>query len=152
MRVALNMIWFGPAAGGVGRYGRELVAALLAVRPDLRLQLVVSRDVPDDLRAEPWAQDVRWDVMPVRLAGPPLHLAAQFAGLPAVALARRADVIHGLANVVPVHVPRVRSVVTLHDLIWLHEGAQWDDARAVRAVRRLALLSARGADLSLIHI
>lgn len=146
MRVALNMIWLGGRAGGVGRYARELVRAMLAERPDLRLQLVVSRDVPDDLRAEPWAQDVRWEVVPIRLCGPPWHLAAQFAGLPAVALARRADLVHGLANVVPVHIPRVRSVVTLHDLIWLHEGADWDDARAVRAVRRLSLLSARGAD------
>lgn len=153
MRVALNMIWFGPAAGGVGRYARELVGALLAARPDLRLHLVVSRDVPDDLRAEPWAQDVRWEVKPVRLSGPPFHLAAQLGALPALALARRADVIHGLANVVPVRTPRVRSVVTLLDLIWLHEGADWGDARAVRAVRRLSLRSARGADrvLALSH-
>lgn len=142
----MNMIWFGPAAGGVGRYGRELVGALLALRSDLRLHLVVSRDVPDDLRAEPWAQDVRWEVMPVRLSGPPFHLAAQFAGLPALALARRVSLVHGLANVVPVRIPRVRSVVTLLDLIWLHEGAAWGDARAVRAVRRLSLMSARGAD------
>ncbi len=146
MRVALNMIWFGPAAGGVGRYGRELVGALLAARPDLRLHLVVSRDVPDDLRAEPWAQDVRWEVMPVRLGGPPFHLAAQFAGLPALAIARRVALVHGLANVVPLRIPRVRSVVTVLDLTWLHEGAEWGDARAVRAVRRLSLRSARGAD------
>lgn len=140
------MIWFGPAAGGVGRYARELVGALLAARPDLRLHLVVSRDVPDDLRAEPWAQDVRWEVMPVRLGGPPFHLAAQFAGLPALAIARRVALVHGLANVVPLRIPRVRSVVTLLDLTWLHEGAEWGDARAVRAVRRLSLRSARGAD------
>jgi len=146
VRVALNMIWFGASAGGIGRYGRELVGALLALRPDLRLHLVVSRDVPVDLRAEPWAQDVRWEVMPVRLSGPPFHLAAQLAGLPALALARRVALVHGLANVVPVRIPRVRSVVTLHDLIWLHEGAAWGDARAVRAVRRLSLMSARGAD------
>lgn len=153
MRVALNMIWFGERAGGVGRYGRELVGALLAVRPDLRLHLVVSRDVPADLRAEPWAGDVRWEVMPVRLSGPPWHLAAQFVGLPALALARRVSVVHGLANVVPVRIPRVASVVTLLDLIWLHEGADWGDARAVRAVRRLSLRSARGADrvLALSH-
>lgn len=146
MRVALNMIWFGEQAGGIGRYGRELVGAMLALRPDLRLHLVVSRDVPGDLRAEPWAQDVRWEVMPVRLSGPPFHLAAQLAGLPALAIARRVALVHGPANVVPVHIPRVRSVVTLHDLIWLHEGAAWGDARAVRAVRRLSLMSARGAD------
>ncbi|MEJ7825905.1 MAG: glycosyltransferase family 1 protein [Solirubrobacteraceae bacterium] len=146
MRVALNMIWLGPAAGGVGRYARELVGALLALRPDLRLHLVVSRDLPDDLRAEPWARDVRWEVMPVRLTGPPFHLAAQLVGLPALALARRVALVHGLANVVPVRVPGVRTVVTLHDLIWLHEGAAWGDARAVGAVRRLSLMSARGAD------
>ena len=140
------MIWFGPAAGGVGRYARELVGALLALRPELRLHLVVSRDVPDDLRAEPWARDVRWEVMPVRLTGPPFHLAAQLAGLPALALARRVALVHGLANVVPVRIPRVRTVVTLHDLIWLHESGAWGDARAVRAVRRLSLASARGAD------
>jgi glycosyltransferase involved in cell wall biosynthesis len=146
MRVALNMIWFGEGAGGIGRYARELVGAMVALRGDLRLHCVVSRDAPADLRAEPWAADVRWEIMPVRLGGPPTHLAAQFAMLPALALARRVQLVHGLANVVPVHVPGVRTVVTLHDLIWLHEGAGWGDARAVRAVRRLALHSGRGAD------
>lgn len=140
------MIWFGERAGGVGRYARELVGAMLALRPDLRLHLVVSRDVPEDLRAEPWARDVHWEVFPVRLSGPPFHLAAQLVGLPALALARRVALVHGLANVVPVRIPRVRSVVTLHDLIWLHEGTAWGDQRAVRAVRRLSLMSARGAD------
>jgi glycosyltransferase involved in cell wall biosynthesis len=153
MRVAMNMIWLGPASGGAGRYARELIGALLALRPDLRLHLVVSRDAPEDLRAEPWAADVRWEVMPVRLSGPPFHLAAQFGGLPALAIARRVALVHGLANVVPLRIPRVRSVVTLLDLIWLHEGAAWGDARAVRAVRRLSLMSARGADrvLALSH-
>jgi glycosyltransferase involved in cell wall biosynthesis len=145
MRVALNMIWFGGAAGGAGRYGRELVAGLLAERPDLELHLVVSRDVPADLRAEPWARDVRWTVMPVRLGGPPLHLAAQLAGLPALALARRVDIVHGLANVVPVRIPRVCSVVTLLDLIWLHEGTAWGSERAIASTRRLSLMSVRGA-------
>jgi glycosyltransferase involved in cell wall biosynthesis len=154
MRVAMNMIWFGPAAGGAGRYARELVGALLALRPDLRLHLFVSRDVPDDLRAEPWGQDVRWEVMPVRLSGPPLHLAAQLGALPALALARRVSLVHGLANVVPVRIPRVRSVVTLLDLIWLHEGTAWGEARAVRSMRRLSLMSARAADrvLALSHV
>jgi len=146
MRVALNMIWISEGAGGVGRYARELVGAMVALRPDLRLHLVVSRDAPPDLRSEPWAGEVRWEVAPVRLSGPPTHLAAQFAMLPALALARRVQLVHGLANVVPVHIPRVRTVVTLHDLIWLHEGSDWGDARAVRAVRRLALLSGRRAD------
>ena len=145
LAVGLNLVWLGDRAGGAGRYARELVPALLEAEPGLRLHLFVSRDAPADLAREPWAGEVRWNRVPVRISGPPLHLAAQFAGLPALAVRHRLDVVHGPANVVPVHIPGVRSVVTLLDLIWLHEGEAWGDARAVRGTRRLSLFCARHA-------
>jgi glycosyltransferase involved in cell wall biosynthesis len=146
LSVGLDLVFLGERAGGAGRYARELVPALLATEPGLRLHAFVSRDLPRDLLAEPWARDVRWERLPVGLSGPPWHLAAQFGAIPALAIARRLDVVHGLANVVPVHIPRVRSIVTLLDLIWLHVGEAWGARRAVRSTRRLSLFCARNAD------
>jgi glycosyltransferase involved in cell wall biosynthesis len=145
MRVGLNLVWLGERAGGAGTYAHELIPALLEAEPGLELHLFVSRDAPGSLLGAPWAGDVRWATLPVGLSGPPLHLPAQFAALPALALRRRLQVVHGLANVVPVRVPGVASVVTLLDLIWLHAGTEWGTPRAIRSTRALSLFCARHA-------
>jgi len=145
LAVGLDLVFLGERAGGAGRYARELISALLGVEPELRLHVFVSRDAPADLFTAPWAGAVRWERLPVRLSGPPVHLAARFGAVPAIAIARRLDVLHGPANVVAVRVPGVASVVTFLDLIWLHAGEDWGDARAIASTRRLALLCARHA-------
>ncbi|MGH2868697.1 MAG: glycosyltransferase family 4 protein [Solirubrobacteraceae bacterium] len=145
LRVGLNLLFLGAQAGGVGRYARELAGALLAAEPATQLTAFVARGHPPDLRDEEWAARVRWVTLPGpangRWAAP-----AQYAALPV--LARGLDVLHSPANVGPVIVPRVATVVTLHDLIWLHRGAEWDsDPRAVRAMERQVALSVRHSDL-----
>jgi glycosyltransferase involved in cell wall biosynthesis len=77
-------------------------------------------------------------VLPVRLSGPPLHLLAQFAALPALALARRLDVLHSPANTGPAIVPGLASVISLHDLIWLHRPTEWESSVTVQ--RRMGVL------------
>lgn len=147
MRVGLNMLFLGERAGGVGRYATELPGALLAAEPDTEVHVFVSRDVPAHLREEPWAQSVRWVTLPVGLEGPPLHVPLQFAALPALALARGLDVLHSPANTGPVITPGLASVVTLHDLIWLHRPAEWEASpRAHRAMRILVGHCVRHAD------
>jgi glycosyltransferase involved in cell wall biosynthesis len=133
LRIGLNLLFLGERAGGVGSYATELPAALLAAEPESELHVLVSRKVPAELREAPWASSVRWHMLAGALAGP-----AQFAALPPLALARGLDVLHSPANVGPVVIPGVASVVTLHDLIWLHHAAEWEPSK--RAHLRMRLL------------
>ena len=134
LRAGLNLVFLGERAGGVGRYATELPGALLAAEPDTELHLFVSRDLPPALRREQWAGEVRWVTLPVGLKGPPLHVAA----LVALARTRRLDVLHSPANTGPVLAPGLATVVTLHDLIWLHRPSEWEASVAVQ--RRMRLL------------
>jgi glycosyltransferase involved in cell wall biosynthesis len=63
-----------------------------------------------------------------------------------VALARRLDVLHAPANAGAVRVPRIPSVVTLHDVIWRHAGEDWGPPAALRAMERVTVPVARRAD------
>ncbi len=147
LRVGLNLIFMGERAGGVGRYARELPGALLAAEPKTEVHMFVSRDAPADLRAEPWAEQVRWTTLPVTLAGPPTQVPAEYLALPTLAAARRMDVVHSPANTGPVRTPGTASVVSLHDLIWLHRPAEWEASpRAHRAMRRRVGHVVRHAD------
>jgi len=145
LRVGLNLVPIGHQAGGVGNYATELTAAL-AARDDVELHLFVSRDAPGTLVPAEAARPLRVTRMPVRVSGPPLHLAAQFGAVPALALARRLDVVHSPANAGPVRIPRVASVVTLHDTIWARAPDEWGSPAAVRSMYRVALPTARRAD------
>lgn len=147
LRVAMNFLFMGEAAGGIGRYARELTGALLRVEPGTRIVCVVGRDAPADLREEPWAGDVEWLRVPLAMGiRPPFHVAFQLAGLPLPGLRRRVDVIHSPANVGPLVSPRVPAVTTLHDLVWFHFPEEWEDLRTARRVRRIAVRCARRAD------
>jgi hypothetical protein len=126
LRVGLNLIFLGERAGGVGRYARELPGALLAAEPATEVHVFVSRDAPADLRAEPWAASVRWSTVPITLDGAPTHVPAEYLALPALAAARRLDVLHSPANTGPALTPGTASVVTVHDLIWLHRRTTLD--------------------------
>jgi glycosyltransferase involved in cell wall biosynthesis len=147
LRVGLNLVFLGEHAGGVGRYATELPGALLAAEPNTEIHVFVSRDAPAWLRSEPWAQSVRWTTMPVGLGGPPTHLLAQFVALPPLARASGLDVLHSPANTGPVVLPGVASVVTLHDLIWLHRASEWEPSASVsRRMRMLVEHCVRHAD------
>lgn len=147
LRVGLNLVFLGERAGGAGRYAMELPGALLAAEPQTEVHVFVSRDAPVELRHEPWAQDVRWVTLPVGVSGPPVHVPAQFVGLPPLALARRLDVLHSPANTGPVITPGLVSVVSLLDLIWLHRAAEWESSTRVhRRMRMLVSYCIRHAD------
>lgn len=147
LRVGLNLAFMGARAGGVGRYARELPGALLAAEAQTEVTVFVARDAPADLRAEPWGASVRWVTLP-RLGGvPAAGVLREFAALPALALARRLDVVHSPANTGPVLTPRTASVVSLHDLIWLHRASEWDASPAVqRRMQRTVRHCVRHAD------
>lgn len=141
MRVGLNLLALGQRSGGVGRYARELMRALLEAEDDLELTAFVGASAPEELLTASWAGRVRW--MRQESGSSLARLRAQWVGQ--ARAARRLDVLHGVANVVALAAPRAARVVTLHDLIWIrHPGAM---SRADRlAMRATAIPSARRAD------
>jgi glycosyltransferase involved in cell wall biosynthesis len=145
LKVGLNLISVAEGGGGIARYAFELATAL-ARRDDVELHLFVGLDASEMVRGADWLDCVRVTRMPVRVTGPPLHLAAQFGALPALAVARRLDVVHSPANAGPVLLPGVRSVITMHDTIWLRAADQWGTAAAVRTMHRVAVPTTRRAD------
>ena len=144
MRVGLNLMFLVDAAGGAGRYAQELVPALLEAEPGLELTVFVNRDAPAWPTRADWARDVAWVRMPTRFSNK-THLPGQAFALPVVAARRRLDVVHSLANGGPPLTPRVRRVVTLLDLIWLHQREAWGTPAAVRTMALLTRISARTA-------
>ena len=140
MRVGLNLLSIGPRAGGVGRHAAELPGALHEADPSLKLTVLASRDMPP----MPWEGELNTRRLPVGPGGRS-STALQLGALPAIGLLGRLDLIHSVAAVGPPQVPGLASVVTVHDLIWLHAGTDWGTAEAVRAMRRVALRSARWA-------
>jgi len=149
LHVGLNLFYLHDQAGGTGTYARELMRGLLAVEPDTRITGFVTGEVPESMLAEPWAGDVRWERLPGGVVtGPPWNSAtsvlSQWVLEPGRARARGVDVVHGLANVVPI-VATMPTVVTMLDLIWLHyPGAM--TARDTLGMKVLGLTSARRAD------
>jgi glycosyltransferase involved in cell wall biosynthesis len=144
LRVGLNLVFLAERNAGAGTYASELVPALLAVTHELTLTAFVSRDAPTALRSAPWSDEVEWVEVPVTTKTP-LHLAAQATVLPVAARRKRLDVLHSPANGGPPITPGVARVVTLLDLIWLHQREQWDTPAAMRKLAFLARISARSA-------
>ena len=145
MRVGLNLMFLVDAAGGAGRYATELVPALLEAEPGLRLTVFVNRDAPAGLTSAEWAGEVEWVRLPTRFSNR-THLLGQATALPAIAARRRLDVVHSLANGGPPLTLGARRVVTLLDLIWLHQGEAWGTPVAVRTMAVLTRISARTAN------
>jgi glycosyltransferase involved in cell wall biosynthesis len=146
LRVGLNLIYLVEDSGGSSRYAHELIPALLEQEPGIELTAFVNRDAPASLLEAPWASQVRWARARISLAPIPWHVPYQELVLPARALAGPVDVVHGLANVVPFAAPRVKTVVTLLDITWLHYPEALPDRFRGAAIKRLWLASARRAD------
>ena len=144
MKVGLNLMFLVDAAGGAGRYAHELVPALLEAESGLGLTVFVNRDAPLSLAEAAWADDVDWVRLPTYFRNR-THLLGQVTGLPVIAARRRLDVLHSLANGGPPLTIGARRVVTLLDLIWLHQGEAWGTPTAVRTMAVLTRISARTA-------
>jgi glycosyltransferase involved in cell wall biosynthesis len=126
LRVGLNLMYLNERAGGAGTYARELMRAMIEADPGLALTAFVSSEAPAWTRAtDGFASEVDWIRFPLTIThGPPWNMAntmaAQWIGVPWRAARRRLDVVHGLANIAPIVAPRVATVVTVLDLIWIH--------------------------------
>ncbi len=139
LRVGLNLLFLGERAGGIGRYASRLPGAILAVEPQTELHLFVSREAPEEVLRADWASAVRWHKLPVRPGGSRMHVPAQFLALPPLALTGGLDVLHSPANTGPVITPGLASVITLHDLIWLHRPHEWEASRRAHIEMRIVV-------------
>ena len=144
LRIGLNLVFLVEQSAGAGRYAVELLPSLLAVEPDSRITAFLNKEAPAELFDQQWSQEVDWVRLPVRIANK-AHLVAQMTALPAIAALRRLDVLHSPANGGPLFTPGVARVVTLLDLIWLHQREAWDSARAVRSMAIFVRASASTA-------
>jgi glycosyltransferase involved in cell wall biosynthesis len=147
LRVGLNLAYLVRRSGGAGTYARELIPELLAA--GARITAFVSRELDPDDRAA-WAGEVEWVELPMTVTyGPPWNslrsMRSQWLMAPRIAARRRLDVIHGLANVSPLLAPRVATVVTLLDLIWLRHPDTMTRRETI-AMKGSAIPAARMAD------
>lgn len=139
MHVGLNAVFLQPRFGGIETYVRELAAALLAERPDLRMTIFVKPGVePTALPAQ--AQIVSHPLIGRRFTS---ALSESFL-LGRLARARGCDVLHSLAMTGPLR-PSIPHVVTIHDLIW-KDVPDSPDPVTTRVWRAVVPPTARAAD------
>jgi glycosyltransferase involved in cell wall biosynthesis len=139
--VGINLLWLGEAAAGVGRYALELIAALPEADPDARMVGFLGRGAPAGVEE---SAHIEWRRLPVQTGGR-IQLAAQMTSLPVLARRLGLDLLHSPSGVGPAIAPGLATVVTLHDLLWLHQGERWEARRARRAAGVLQSHSARRA-------
>lgn len=117
MRVTIDLTPAVLGHGGIGRYAAELAAGLAGLDRDVHLQLFAAdpqRRVPAPpldtlpLRLLPWSPK------PWRLS----VLASSYGRLPMNGLIGSPDIFHATDHLLP-HLWRTRTVLTLHDLIFL---------------------------------
>lgn len=127
---------------GVGRYAKELVAAiyhledrppisLLTTRTSLRLFALPPRGNYENLIAAPNSR--------------PLRLLYQERSLGSIAIKGGAQVFHGLHYQVPAARHRLRVVSTIHDLTFF-DNPEWHEPAKVRYFQRATRLAVKRSD------
>jgi glycosyltransferase involved in cell wall biosynthesis len=117
--LGMNAVFLQPRMGGLETYVRELLPAMLELRPDLRVSLFVTDAGRKALANEPWATSVELVTHP--LVGIPYgRAAAELTLVGALATRRGVDVLHSVALTAPLHT-RAVSVITIADVTWLRE-------------------------------
>ena len=137
LRIGLNLTYLVEDSGGSGTYARELLPHLIELDPAIDLTAWIGTTAPAWIRSEPWASEIRWVRLPVPGVGTPWHLWHELVAIGIDGRRRGLDVIHGLANLVPVVHPGAVSLVTILDVIWIHHPEAMD-LRARVAMRVLA--------------
>ena len=145
MRVALHVDQlFFPAPGGIGTYIRNLVPALAARDPSLRLSLFHARFDQAE-RPERWLRDHWVEELPASIRS--LYPRWSLLGRPALpATLRAAEVLHATNHAaIPPAADGQRLVVTVHDLAFEYFPGAFP--RSWRTLYRLGLRAAvRRAD------
>ncbi len=117
MHVGLNLIYLVPGeTGGMETYARELIPALLAEQPDLRLTAFINRESAEASEG-PWHDLVPSVTVPVHARRRSEWVRGEQQLLPRLAAGRGIDLLHSLASTAPAW-GAFRRVVTIHDVIY----------------------------------
>ncbi|MDX6721229.1 MAG: hypothetical protein QOJ63_3483 [Solirubrobacteraceae bacterium] len=116
MHVGLNLVFLVPGEqGGMEVYARELLRALPAERPDLRLTAFVNREAT--AAGGEWEESADVVTVPVRARNRVEWVRGEQQLLPGLARRAGVDLLHSLASTAPAR-GRFRRVVTIHDLLY----------------------------------
>jgi hypothetical protein len=117
--VLLNALYLAPGkSGGPETYLRGLAPALALEFPDLRLTVASTPSGVAALRADGWEEFAGLLALPCEDGQRVRRQWAEQVLLPRAARGARAEIVHSLASVAPVHAG-ARAVVTLHDVTFL---------------------------------
>jgi len=117
--VMLNALYLDPeVSGGPETYLRGLAPALAAAYPDLRLTVATTASGAAALRADGWEDFAGLRAFPCEDGQKVRRQWAEQVLLPRAASVGRAEILHSLSSLAPLH-PGTRSVVTLHDVTFL---------------------------------
>jgi glycosyltransferase involved in cell wall biosynthesis len=117
--VGINAVFLSPGMGGIETYVRRLVPELVAVRPDLRLTVFLSRQGREALADEAWLDEVEVATHPL-LGVRFVSALSEMTLLGRLASQRSVDLVDSVALTGPLR-PRTAHVVTLGDMTWWHE-------------------------------
>jgi glycosyltransferase involved in cell wall biosynthesis len=117
--VALNLVYLVPGeVGGMEIYARELIPALLAERPGLRLTALINEEA-SEAAGGPWGELIPAVTIPVKARSRVEWVRGEQQYVPRAAQRIGADVVHSLASTAPL-TGRFLRVTTIHDLIYHH--------------------------------
>jgi glycosyltransferase involved in cell wall biosynthesis len=141
--VGLNLVYLVPGeTGGMETYARELVEALVAVDPELRLTAFVNREA-HEARDGPWGELIPAVTLPVRARNRAQWVRGEQELLPRLASRAGVDLVHSLGSTAPAW-GRFRRVSTIHDLHFRTAPEAHFGVRGL-GMRLLVPLSARRA-------
>jgi len=150
LHVGLDLLFWHSRAGGMARYVRELIPAMRELEPDLHVTAYIASEFPADAAAV-LGSGIHYVRYPLAVTHGSLwsrasNVWAHWGRLAWHAAHGGVDVVHGPANFTPLWAGSVARVDTLHDLIWLRDGAASMGWQATLAMRATALPSAWLAD------
>jgi len=137
--IGLNLLYLVPGeTGGMEVYARELIPALQAEAPELRLTAFVNREAAA-AGTGPWLEIPHVEI-PIAARNRVAWARGEQQHLPGAARRAQIDVLHSMANTAPARGP-FRRVVTVHDLIaWRRPEAHFGVlSRGVRVLIRLTV-------------
>ena len=142
-RIGINALFLEERQGGLETYVRELIPALLRVRPELVLRIYVSAKGKLLLEREAWGDAVELVSHPLLgLPGTRAVIETTFLGW--LATRHRLDVLHNVALTAPLRT-RAANLILLSDVTWLRQPETVGRPRAA-LWRTLVLPAARRAD------
>jgi glycosyltransferase involved in cell wall biosynthesis len=140
--VAFNAMFLAPGdSGGPETYLRELVRALAGEYPRLRMSVLTTRSGALALSADGFGDIADVRALPAEEYRRAQRQLAEQVLVQAHARRARADLLHSLASTGPVVTPGLRSVVTLHDVTFMHlptfgRVTTWGMTQVVRRAAR----------------